>query len=60
MNDLYAPLFLSDQKLSKLQREQIEAIESFIKNSGLVPVEKNSILRLKKYRPSELLIKFIF
>ena len=60
VNDLYTPLFLSDQKLSKLQREQIEAIESFIKNSGLVPVEKNSILRLKKYRPSELLDKIHF
>ena len=30
-------------------------MENYIKNSGLVPIEKTSILELKKYKPSEVL-----
>ena len=41
--------------MTKLQIEQIDSIETLIKNSGLVPVEKKAIQNIKDYKPSQLL-----
>jgi len=54
-NDLYSLHSYSTQELSKLQIKQIKFLENYIKNSGLVPIEKASIMKIKKYRPSEVL-----
>ena len=41
--------------MTKLQIEQIDSIETLIKNSGLVPVEKKVIQNIKDCKPSQLL-----
>ena len=53
--DVYCLISFSNPTLTKLQIEQIDSIETLIKNSGLVPVEKKAIQNIKDYKPSQLL-----
>ena len=41
--------------MTKLQIEQIDSIENLIKKSGLVPIQKKAIQKLKDYKPSQLI-----
>ena len=52
---VYYLISCSNPMLTKLQIEQIDSIETLIKNSGLVPVEKKAIQNIKDYKPSQLL-----
>ena len=54
VNNLYAHTSYIGKKYSKLQLKQIKFLENYIKNSGLVPIEKTSIMNIKKYKPSEI------
>ena len=52
---VYCLISYSNPMLTKLQIEQIDSIETLIKNSGLVPVEKKALQNIKDYKPSQLL-----
>ncbi len=52
---IYSLISFSKPSLTKLQIEQIDSIENFIKKSGLVPIEKKALENLKGYKPSQLL-----
>ena len=52
---IYSLISFSKPPLTKLQIEQINSIESIIKNSGLVPIEKKDLQSFKDYKPSQLL-----
>ena len=47
VNELYSLSSHSKQVISKLQIKQIKFFENYIKNSGLVPIDKTSILKIK-------------
>ena len=55
VNDLYSLLSCSEQTFSKSQLKQIRFLENYIKSSGLVPIERNLIIKIKKYKPSEII-----
>ena len=52
---IYSLVSFSKPPLTKLQIEQINSIESIIKKSGLVPIEKKALQCFKDYKPSQLL-----
>ena len=54
VNDQYSLSSNPKQSFSKLQIKQIKYLEDYIKNSGLVPIEKTSIMKIKKYKSSEI------
>ena len=55
INDLYFLSSYTKHKFSKLQLKQITFLESYIKNSGLVPIEKTSVMKINKFKTSEIL-----
>ena len=55
INDLYSLSSYTEHKFSKPQLEQIKSLESYIKNSGLVPIEKSSVMKINKFKTSEIL-----
>ncbi len=54
-NGVYSLISFSNQSLTKLQIEQINLIESLIKKSGLVPIEKKALQKILDFKPSQLL-----
>ena len=52
---VYCLISYSNPRLTKLQIEQIDSIETLIKNSGLVPIKKRAIQNVKDYKPFQLL-----
>ncbi|MFL3007217.1 MAG: selenocysteine-specific translation elongation factor [Candidatus Neomarinimicrobiota bacterium] len=54
-NKVYSLVSFSNPSLTKLQIEQIDSIENLIKKSGLVPIQKKAIQKLKDYKPSQLI-----
>ena len=55
VNDLYSLASYSETTISNIQLKQIRFLENYIKNSGLMPIERNSLIKIKKYKPSEIL-----
>ncbi|MFL3008954.1 MAG: SelB C-terminal domain-containing protein [Candidatus Neomarinimicrobiota bacterium] len=51
---VYSLISFSNPSLTKLQTEQINSVENLIKKSGLVPIEKKAIQKLKDYKFSQL------
>ena len=54
VNDLYSLSSHTDHTFSKQKSKQIRFLESYIKNSGLVPIERSLLMKIERFKNSEI------